>query len=79
MTVENVIAHARGSSALIAPRDQRLMEDISISNVQMTMQAENTADKRATHALMGRGTEEDEKKIREIEAFRKKKKRKWVV
>jgi hypothetical protein len=53
--VENIVAHARGTSALIAPADQRLMEDISISNVQMTMSAENTADKRAAHALSVQG------------------------
>lgn len=53
--VENIIAHARGTSALMAPPDQRLMEDISISNVQMTMSPENTHDKRASHALSVEG------------------------
>jgi polygalacturonase len=53
--VENIIAHARGTSALIAPAGERLMEDISISNVQMTMSPENTADKRASHALSVEG------------------------
>lgn len=53
--LENVIARARGTSALIAPPNQRLMEEIGIYNVQMTMLPENAKDKRATHAFSAEG------------------------
>jgi hypothetical protein len=51
VTVENVVAHARGTSALLGPAGGKRIEDVAISNVRMFMQPENTADKRATHAL----------------------------
>ncbi len=53
--VENVIARARGTSALLGAPGQRRIEDVSISNVQMMMLPENTADKRATHGLRVEG------------------------
>ena len=40
--VANVIARARGTSALLGPIDQRRIEGVNISNVQMQMPAENT-------------------------------------
>jgi hypothetical protein len=55
VVVDNVISRARGTSAVIGPTDQKRFEDISIANLHMTMLPENTADKRATHALRVEG------------------------
>jgi hypothetical protein len=49
--VENVLANARGTSAILGPR----IEDVSISNFRTAMMPEKTPDKRATHALRVEG------------------------
>ena len=55
VTVDQIISRSRGTSALLGPADQRRLENISISNVRTAMLPENTADKRATHALRVEG------------------------
>ncbi len=50
IVVDNVIAHPRGTSTIIGHADQPI-ENIRLSNVDMTMLPENAPDKRATHAL----------------------------
>ena len=55
VVIDNVISRARGTSALIGPAGERRLQDFSISNLRMTMLPENTADKRATHALRVEG------------------------
>jgi hypothetical protein len=52
--VENIIVHARGTSSITGHKEQ-FLENITISNVQIFMNPENTADKRATHALKIKG------------------------
>jgi hypothetical protein len=48
--IDNVKAHPRGTSTIVGHPDQPL-ENIRLTNVDMTMLPENLADKRATHAL----------------------------
>ena len=48
--VDNVVAHPRGTST-IAGHPERPLENIRLSNIDLTMLAENAADKRATDAL----------------------------
>lgn len=55
VTVENVMSQARGTSAILGPVGQARIEDITISNLRTMMLPENTADKRATHALQVQG------------------------
>jgi polygalacturonase len=50
VVIDNVISHARGTSSLTGHAD-RPLENITISNLQMFMDAENTPDKRATDAI----------------------------
>jgi hypothetical protein len=50
IVVDNVISHARGTSTILGD-PARPIENITISNVQMFMVAENTVDKRATDAI----------------------------
>lgn len=48
--VENVIAHVRGTSTITGHEDQPI-ENLTISNVQLFMQPEDSKDKRSSHAL----------------------------
>jgi polygalacturonase len=50
VVIDNVISHARGTSTLTG-HTERPLENISISNLQMFMEPENTPDKRATDAI----------------------------
>jgi hypothetical protein len=50
VVIDNIIAHPRGTS-LIAGHPQGPLENISMSNVKVRMNPENTEDKRATDAL----------------------------
>ena len=50
IVVDNVIAHPRGTSTIVGHAD-RPIENIRLSNIDITMLPENAADKRATHAL----------------------------
>ena len=50
IVVDNVIAHPRGTSTIIG-HAERPIENIRLSNIDITMLPENAADKRATHAL----------------------------
>jgi hypothetical protein len=50
IVVDNVIAHPRGTSTIIGHADQPI-ENIRLSNVDLTMLPENAPDKRASHAL----------------------------
>jgi hypothetical protein len=50
IVVNNIIANTRGTTTITGHADQSL-ENISISNVQLFMNAENTKDKRATDAI----------------------------
>jgi hypothetical protein len=48
--VDNVIAHPRGTSTIVGHADQPI-ENIRLSNIDLTMLPENAPDKRASHAL----------------------------
>jgi hypothetical protein len=48
--IDDVIAHARGTSTIVGHPEQPI-ENIRISNVGLSMLAENAVDKRATHAM----------------------------
>jgi hypothetical protein len=50
VVVQNVVAHVRGTSTIVGHPD-RPIENVRLSNIDMTMLPENAADKRATHAL----------------------------
>lgn len=50
IVIDNVISHARGTSSITGHAERRL-ENITISNLQMFMEEENTPDKRATDAI----------------------------
>ena len=50
VVVDNIIAHARGTSTITGHPD-RAVQNVTISNLQMFMDAENTADKRASDAI----------------------------
>jgi hypothetical protein len=50
IVVDNVIAHPRGTSTIVGHADQPI-ENIRLSNIDMTMLPENAPDKRASHAL----------------------------
>jgi Glycosyl hydrolases family 28 len=50
IVVENVIAHPRGTSTIIG-HDERPIENVRLSNIDITMSPENAVDKRATDAL----------------------------
>lgn len=50
VVIDTFIAHARGTSTLTGHPD-RPLENITIANLQLFMEAENTPDKRATDAL----------------------------
>ena len=54
IVIDNFIAHARGTSTLTG-HAERSLENITISNLQLFMEAENTPDKRATHAIQVEG------------------------
>ncbi len=49
--IDNIIANAMGTSTIKGHADQAL-ENIRITNVQLTMNPEDAKDKRATHALV---------------------------
>jgi polygalacturonase len=51
IVVDNVIAHPRGTSTIVGHPD-RPVENIRLSNIQMTMLPEDAIDKRAAHALV---------------------------
>jgi hypothetical protein len=50
IVVDDVIAHARGTSTIVGHPEQPI-EHIRLSNVQLQMLGENAVDKRATHAM----------------------------
>jgi hypothetical protein len=50
VVVDSVVAHPRGTST-ITGHAERPLENIRLSNVDITMRAENAVDKRATDAL----------------------------
>jgi hypothetical protein len=50
IVVDNVIAHPRGTSTIVG-HPERPIENIRLSNIDITMLPENAADKRATHGL----------------------------
>ena len=50
IVIDNVIAHARGTSSL-AGHPERPLENIAISNLRMYMEPEDVPDKRATDAI----------------------------
>lgn len=50
IVIDNVISHARGTSTITGHAERRL-ENITIANLQMFMEPENTPDKRATDAI----------------------------
>ena len=50
VVIDNVISHARGTSTLTG-HAERPLENITVSNLQMVMEPENTPDKRATDAI----------------------------
>jgi hypothetical protein len=54
ITIDNFICHARGTSTLTG-HAERPLENITISNLQLFMEPENTPDKRATDALRVEG------------------------
>ena len=56
VVIDNVIAHARGTSTIIGPPDRRI-RNITISGLQMFMEAENAVDKRATDAMKVEGVD----------------------
>ena len=50
IVVDNVIARPRGTSTIIG-HAERPIENVRLSNIDITMLPENAVDKRATHAL----------------------------
>ncbi|MEO5820937.1 MAG: glycosyl hydrolase family 28 protein, partial [Vicinamibacteraceae bacterium] len=50
VVVDNIVAHPRGTSTITGHAEQPL-ENIRLSNIDITMLAENAVDKRATNAL----------------------------
>jgi hypothetical protein len=50
IVVDNVVAHPRGTST-ITGHTERPIENLRLSNLDITMLPENAVDKRATHAL----------------------------
>ena len=54
VVIDNVISHARGTSTMTGDAE-RPLENVTISNLQMVMAAENTPDKRATDAIQVAG------------------------
>jgi hypothetical protein len=56
IVIENVVAHVRGTSTITGHAGQPL-QNISISNVQVFMIAEDAKDKRSSHALQINGVE----------------------
>lgn len=50
VVVDDVIAHARGTSTIVGHPDQPI-ENLRVSNVQLRMLPENAPDKRAAHAM----------------------------
>jgi len=50
VVIDNVIAHARGTSAILGHPEQPI-ENITISNLQLFMEPEDVPDKRATDAI----------------------------
>jgi hypothetical protein len=56
VVIDNVIAHARGTSTIIGPPDRRI-RNITISGLQMFMDAEDAIDKRATDAIEVEGVD----------------------
>jgi polygalacturonase len=50
IVVEDVIAHARGTSTIVGHPDQPI-EHIRLSNIELDMLPEDAVDKRATHAM----------------------------
>lgn len=50
IVVDNVIAHPRGTSTIVGHADQPI-ENVRLSNIDITMRPEDAADKRASHAL----------------------------
>jgi hypothetical protein len=50
IVVDNVIAHARGTSTIVG-HEERPIENIRMSNIDIAMSPENSADKRATDAV----------------------------
>ena len=50
IVIDNVIAHARGTSTITGHAD-RPLENVRISGVQLFMNQEDARDKRATHAM----------------------------
>ncbi len=51
IVVDNVIAHPRGTSTIVGTAE-RPIENVRLTNVDITMLPENAPDKRATHALL---------------------------
>jgi hypothetical protein len=56
IVVDNVISHARGTSTIIGHLD-RPIQNITISNLQMFVEAENAVDKRASDAMRIEGVD----------------------
>lgn len=54
IVIDNVISHARGTSTLTGHAERRL-ENITISNLRMFMDAENMPDQRTTDAIRADG------------------------
>ena len=54
IVIDNVVSRARGTSTITGHAERRL-ENITISNLQMFMEAENTPDKRTTDAIRADG------------------------
>ena len=52
VTVSNVIARGQGTSLIAGFEGANRIENITLRNVHLTMAAEGTADKRATHGLI---------------------------
>jgi len=50
VVIDNVLSHARGTSTITGPAERRL-ENITISNLQMFIEPEETPDKRTTDAI----------------------------
>lgn len=67
VTVSNVIARGQGTSLIAGYSGEDTISDISLRNVRLTLEAEDTADKRATHGLVlrdARGVTLDDLTIR---------------
>jgi hypothetical protein len=66
LVVRDVVAHAQGTST-IAGHPERLIENVTLSGIQLFMQPESTPDKRATHALVAEGV--DRLRVRDLEVL----------